>query len=669
MSSGRKCDGYAHAPILEHEEVAYQSQHWSWKDRAKHPTWIAFGGSSERQLPKIAPYHNRRCNCPSHETLQHSVACLAECPLYVRNPPVLRLDSELEYTCFDYYRLKTGPGFAGYYDSSIWSALILEACFTEPVVLQAVAALGAVAYRYELGITPEAFKYCEIADRLYRAALRRYDAEAAEGRWVTRPEITMVLGKLFASFEAFQDNPETATNYMTCAYHQVFNRKLTPMLLQEQPVNVTLNLQTLRQYFLKLEHQAAYLFGISADVTWQHIWSYPPEFSMPATFISIEQAKDCLFAEVRQIWKLSDGDPPAIDIDVPMEQRKHISRLMSWSKAYARYAQVHRPTNDPLLKRIGRLLKWYREAAFLHLLIITPEITLESDDSSHAALTAHFARLLLLSDGLLNHNVPFATSALQYPTSHNKSVDPFQAVEQSSLSSCARSTAFSGTPPHESDICSLASGYTGYMGLCLGSASCRSSEIRQRIMGLLKTTTNFGIVDSDNEVQYSAKDMWDDLGLYRVAGRYSSFEELACENVLRHYHRHHQGGNQSCQRSHPGSHPGTHISRECNLDLHNGMAKKMNILGEGLNVESKWVDITYFIEARMVCLVYCKPGVSEGKGALQGQLVNGVGQRPVQGPMRSGGEFVWVTEVSLSQDPAGTTGVLGTDKGSSFGAT
>lgn len=117
--------------------------------------------------------------------------------------------------------------------------------FTEPVALQAVAALGAVAYRYELGITPEAFKYCEIADRLYRAALRRYNAEATQGGSVTRPEITMVLGKLFASFEAFQDNPETATNYMTCAFQQVFYRKLIPMLLQEQPVNVTLNLQTL----------------------------------------------------------------------------------------------------------------------------------------------------------------------------------------------------------------------------------------------------------------------------------------------------------------------------------------------------------------------------------------------------------------------------------------
>lgn len=310
---------------------------------------------------------------------------------------------------------------------------------------------------------------------------------------------------------------------------------------------------------------------------------------------------------------------------------------MSWSMAYARYAQVHRPTNDPLLKRIGRLLKWYREAAFLHLLLITPDITSESDDSSHAALTPHFARLLLLSDGLLNHNMPFATSAPQYPTSHNKSLDSFQAVEQSSLSSCTRSTAFSGTPPHESDICSLASGYTGYMGLCLGSASCRSSGIRRRIMGLLKTNTNFGIVDSDNEVRYGAKDMWDDLGVHRVAERYSSFEELACDHVRRHYHRHHQRGNEPCQRSPTGAHAGTHLSGQCNLDLQNAVEKKMDLLGKGLDVESKWVDITYFIEARMVCLVYCKPGRSSYDYTAREQDGQRAGPGPVQAPVKGVG--------------------------------
>ncbi len=612
---------------------------------------MAYNDDSKHDLQTAILYHNRDCSCPSHKTIQHSLACLAKCPLYVRNPPTLRLESELEYTCFDYFRLKTGPGFAGYYDSSIWSALILEACFTEPVVLQAVAALGAVAYRYELGITPEAFKFCEIADRLYRTVLRNYNAEATEGGSVTRPEITMVLGKLFASFEAFQDNPETATNYMTCAFHQIFNRKLKPMLTQEQPVNVTLNLQTLRQYVLKLEHQAAYLFGHAADVTWHHLESYPPDFPMPSTFTSIEQAKDCLFGEVRQIWSLANDHTPSVKNVMHLQKRKHIVRLMSWSKAYARYAQVHRPTNDPLLKRIGRLLKWYREAAFLHLLIIGPESSLRSDEGGHASLTAHFARLILLSDGLLNHNVPFATSVLQYPASHNKSLGPSQAIKHnpSSSSLCTRPTAFSGTALPTSDICSLASGYNGNMGLCLGSASCRSSEIRQRIMELLnddsgipsKATPDLlsNSSNSKNEMQYTAKDMWDDLGVYRVAERYSSFEEVACENVLKHYHRHHQQHHEPCQRSHPGALPGTHISGQCNLDLQNTIEKKMN-LGGGVDVESKWVDITYFIEARMVCLVYCKP-VSTPPAGVVGE---GVTAHRGYGPDRSGSDFVWVTE-------------------------
>ena len=630
LSTGRKCDGYAHVKILEYKNAPEQGQSWSWKDCAQHPMWVESYNDSCRQGPQIAPYfHERGCSCPSHTTIQHPVSCLARCPLYVTNPPLLRLNSELEYTCFDYFRLVTGPGLAGYFDSTMWSALILEGCFTEPLILQAVAALGAVAYRYELGITPEAFRYCEIADRLYRTVLRNYKTQASQGGSITSPEITMILGKLFATFEAFQDNPEKATNYITAAFRRVLNHKVTPILTQEQPVNVVLNLQTLRQYFLKLEHQAAYLFGHSADMTWHKLESYSANFLMPPTFDSIEQARDCLFAEARQIWTLSEanssgkagltGTPTTQANEIlQLSQKKHINRLMAWTKSYARYSEIRHPTNDPLLKRISRLLKWYREAAFLYLLIISlTDVALADgvEATHHASLTAHFARLLLLSDGLLNHLVPFATSALQDPRQPAQPVSSTPYAESafwvpSSSSLSMGSTAFSPPPSRSSLRCSLASTSAGGMGLMLGSASCRSSDIRNRLVELMKkkmpahaTSTSEPVYDSESKAQYIHENLWDDLGVYTVAERYSSFEELACERVLKSYHE--QAGAES---------------------------------------ETNWVDITYFKDERMLCLVYCKPDTGLRAADAQIQTTGTQGVKQWQGPMRVGGGFKWIKQ-------------------------
>ena len=567
--------------ILEHEVVPYQTQDWSGQACAKHPTWVdrtAPKRTSERSVPA---FHNRGCSCHSSKTVQHSLACLAGCPLYAVNPPELKLDSELEYLCFDYFRYKTGPGFSGYFDSSVWSYLMLEACFIEPVVLQAVAALGAVSYRYELGITPQAFEFCGIADRLYQKALKAWSKQLARG--TPPPEVQMILAKLFASFETFQDNPDIATRYMTNAFHQVLNREIVPLVTEEQRVSIALNLQTLRQYFLKLEHQAAWLFGHSADVTWHKLESFGPDLTMPEIFTSIEKARDFLFAQGRVIWALSDLGSISDKVSTTIAARN----LMAWSKAYAGYSQVHRPTNDPLLGRIGRLLKWYREAAFLQLLLITPSDDVGAEllvpemkfdqslqqklkDDREASLVAHFARLLLLSDGLLSENVPFASSALQYSPATLIS-GKLESLLAPKASSPFLSPGLAASRPSSLGTkCSLASSKSGGMGLMLGSASCRSSQIRHSMRSLFTDggsscgpskgmsiaslgqpapllLSSFSSARQKYKKAFPTKEepkhIWDNLGVYTIAERCSSFEELACEKVLEYYRRQSEGPN------------------------------------------------------------------------------------------------------------------------------
>lgn len=547
LSTGRVCDGWASDPLPQMPDIG-QVDDWTWETRAKQPLRLSNNADRRGTLEStdnLPAFLLRKCSCLSGAGRQHSAACLQRSPMYASMPSQLQLESEIDYLCFDFFRHRTGPGFAGYFDSSVWSSLILQACFTEPAVLQAVAALGAVHRRYELGITPEAFQYCEIADRLERQALRLWRQGTAEGGSVTQPEIRMVLAKLFASFEAFQDNPELATKYMSSAFDHLLQQRVTRVLIQEQPVNVTLNRQTLRQFFLKLEHHAAYLFGISTDVQTYLVSKIGPGFEMPSKFSSTEQARDCLFAEVHHIWELDykECTPKAA---LEATQRNHLGRLMIWSGAYAEWAQVYRPTNNVLLKQIGNLLKWYREAAFLELLLQTaPDVPLDEHmilscsgprtflaNSFHrqhcactSSMTAHFARLMLLSDGIIDETVPFATSALQYGSS------------------------------------------TG-MGLHVGSANCRSNDIRQQLTSLLSPAMG----DADK--------VWDALSVYSLADRMSCFEELAVEHAAER-----QLARRPCNKKGYLCKPDPPEPHESSL---------------------KWVDITYFMDAKMMCLTYCQ---------------------------------------------------------------
>lgn len=569
LTTGRKCDGYVNEPLIEPLRKTEAASQRTWKSSAKHPLWDrpnAFRRGIEHDVGSIPAFHQK--------TPAYSNSTANDCnsdyspylPLYVAAPPQLKLASEIEYLCFDFFRHRTGPGFAGYFDSSTWASWILQACFLEPAVLYAVAAVGAVHRRYELGITLEAFKYCEIADRLQRQALLQWRARVAEDGLVTKPEIHMVLAKLLASFEAFQDNPELATKYMCSAFNHLLTQRVTRVMVQEQPVNVVLNHQTLRQFFLKLEHHMAYLCGISTDVQTYIVDKIEPGFEMPSRFPSLEQARNCLFAEVHHIWALDcEKSTPRDALDAI--QRNHLGRLMIWSGAYAEWSQTRPATTGTLIKRIGRVLKWYREGAFLQLLLQTaPGVPLDEHmilscdgdrtflaNSFHrqhcectSSMTAHFARLSLLSDGIATETVPFATAALH----------------------CGSSTG---------------------IGLHLGSASCRSSDIRRQMTALL--TPAMGDADK----------VWNTLGVYTIAERVSAFEEVAAETAAA---RRHDSG--LCERA---------AARD----------KTEATDPQLTETEMKWVDITYFIEARMLCLIYCKPSTSEN------------GYSPRQG-------FVWVRE-------------------------
>ena len=238
LDTGRKCDGYMTGNGLAREEKpilfqelsgssgrgemigeAQRQQDWKWQECVQRPHWATTSTvSSLTQTSATSPFPlvcegvtGRDCACTPQTSLHHTVQCLSHCPLYARLPSSLQLNSSVEYSCFDFFRAKTGPGFGGWFDSGVWSGRMISACFISEIVLQAVAAVGAVHRRWELGLTPEAFRWCEVSDRLYREMLRTWKRKVRLGKerdeevveeWM---EVKMVLAKLCATFEAFQD--------------------------------------------------------------------------------------------------------------------------------------------------------------------------------------------------------------------------------------------------------------------------------------------------------------------------------------------------------------------------------------------------------------------------------------------------------------------------------
>ena len=67
----------------------------------------------------------------------------------VATPSVCSLLTEAEKRSFDFFRLKTAPQLAGYFDGSFWEIVIPQASQKEPIFRHAILALGSLHERLE----------------------------------------------------------------------------------------------------------------------------------------------------------------------------------------------------------------------------------------------------------------------------------------------------------------------------------------------------------------------------------------------------------------------------------------------------------------------------------------------------------------------------------------
>lgn len=476
-----------------------------------------------------------------------------------RPPKSVYFSTESDFYCFDFFRNRTGPEFAAYFDSSIWRTFIMRACFLHPTVLQAAAAVGAVHRRFELGITPEAFRFCAIANRQYAKALRCLEQDVSS-KHPSAPEIHMLTHMLLSIFETFQGNYDPALRHMTKGLKNLMRRPTRTTHSETHYKCVQVGYASLHDLTDRMERVAPKFFSSATVILTDPAIDDEPT-PVPTAFTSLHEARDLLFSETAWIYRawqeLSMGTNAGFT-----SQHLHIARLLNWSMAYAEYSKTDGCRATPWARRAAHLLKAYREALYLTLLtqmafhypdtgaeikpLCIPPETCDCHRSCRdyaekkSALNAHLARILVLTESLFDEKSEWTYEE------HSLSVD-------------------SGIGPP----------------VLMGQTRCHSTKVRHQVTGLL-------------QAEELRERVWGKLGVYSVAEKLSSIEEHAVVAAAGG-----KGPLGGLGRSRMGT-----ANDDDEDDWFRGQPNWMNGR-QGLG-EPKWVDVTCFMEEGKLLVRHCR---------------------------------------------------------------
>ena len=387
--------------------------------------------------------------------------------------------------------------------------------------MAAATAVGAVHRRFELGITPEAFAFCEIADAQYARANKLLSLDLASNH-PSAPEIFMLTHMLLSVFEAFQGEDDKALYHMTVGLKQVlFSRPTVTTQRSSRYKALQVGYTPLYTFIASLESLARkpVFFGNTyTQLTDPALFVDPTP--IPAAFTSLCEARDFLFTESLWIWSAWHELSLGTNFGGFATQHTHIARLLQWSMAYAEYSKI---TSSPTAvitpassdqrnkeRKQSQLLKLYRETLYLILLtqlafhdsssgaeIVPLCFPPESCDCHRScrdyaerksALNAHFARLVVLSDSLFG----YAESATPEGVGNNSG-----RIEYDTDQSMSVDTGI-GPPLWRGE----------------GGERCRSTKVRHQVVGLLGQ-------------ERLSREVYGKMGVYSIAEKLSAVEEHA----------------------------------------------------------------------------------------------------------------------------------------------
>jgi hypothetical protein len=452
-STGRKCDGY---PVLKTHGLPSPAtspedavDHWADLEQSSNAAIFvqkrtdfgldlfdapgyAFDQQISSEREQLDPSPPSFLSIDRHHNHALSTPCaLSELEYHVPltlQPTISPFATQKEFYCFDFFCRQTNPLFTHYFETTMWAGPMMQACF-QPAVQQAMIALGAVHRRYELGITPEAFEYCAFSMKAYSKAMASTrDLLATGGPQMA--ELTIILSWLFGAFEVFQGNDEAACQHLKSGLKAFFAQKFKKQESRTVRRNISLNEENVRKFFRKLELKSDEIFGEPARILCKPgDMSELPE--VPEHFYSLDHARDVVFTQIHwNFWALSQGEND--DCNRPTSLSDRVARLLQWSVSYAKLCKSLTTRKSPCQgsrQAASCLLRVCRELSYIILLLqpaTTREYEVEKFCSLHAkvpdeaqrvdTMNNHFAKLLIMSDRLLNSDVWVFEKSLKRPS-------------------------------------------------------------------------------------------------------------------------------------------------------------------------------------------------------------------------------------------------------------
>lgn len=261
----------------------------------------------------------------------------------------------MERRSFDFFRSRTSPGISGYFESSLWTRLILQASHSEPAVRYAVTALGALHEKISLG---RLIKHPDVdgtnIDTDY--PLRQYTKALGCLRNLLSTngeqslELALICSLIYICFEILQKNYILALTHLQNSLRVLcWQSRGTP---SSTAATVTIPLPSSRpidhdltQAFVRLDVQASLYLGMRLP----GMVMAQSSFDMPTQFANISEARDCLDRETNRLYCFlrSTADdyryrtPDAIPVTAIAEVHGFSERSHKWRKSFT--ALLNRP--------------------------------------------------------------------------------------------------------------------------------------------------------------------------------------------------------------------------------------------------------------------------------------------------------------------------------------
>lgn len=271
--------------------------------------------------------------------------------------------TDLDRHCFTYFCHRTLPQFTSYFEAIIWRSSTMRGIH-HPALFSAIAALGAVHRRFCYGISPEAFEYCAYAENLHKKAIHQLEIlkdQDFNGEHSQQDDHVVVVETLLGTFQAFQGNPDAATEHMnTALYHLIRGRPLNLIRTEKRYCSNKSKAGIICKLFLQMYCRLTELLDtpIRTLVKTSDGRPLPP---IPSEFQNLEDARDYLFTEVDWFthtplrWEELIIRNQALDF--------HVNRLSQWTHAFER--TIANMTRTPRQKRACAFMKLARNSAYV----------------------------------------------------------------------------------------------------------------------------------------------------------------------------------------------------------------------------------------------------------------------------------------------------------------